>query len=85
MPIVEPEVLMDGDHTMERCEEVTATLLKLVFRELAGHRGQSTQAGRLSGRRDSNPRPSRWQRDALPLRYFRERRHYTERSARIVR
>ena len=23
MPIVEPEVLMDGAHTIERCEEVT--------------------------------------------------------------
>ena len=23
MPIVEPEVLMDGEHTIERCEEVT--------------------------------------------------------------
>ena len=23
VPIVEPEVLMDGDHTIERCEEVT--------------------------------------------------------------
>ena len=23
MPIVEPEVLMDGDHPIERCEEVT--------------------------------------------------------------
>jgi fructose-bisphosphate aldolase class I len=37
-PIVEPEVLMDGNHTIERCEEVTEAMLRLVFRELAGHR-----------------------------------------------
>lgn len=38
VPIVEPEVLMDGDHTLERCEEVTEDMLRLVFRELAPHR-----------------------------------------------
>jgi hypothetical protein len=27
VPIVEPEVLMDGDHSIERCEEVTGTVL----------------------------------------------------------
>jgi fructose-bisphosphate aldolase class I len=31
VPIVEPEVLMDGDHTIERCEEVTDAALELVF------------------------------------------------------
>ncbi len=34
VPIVEPEVLMDGSHTIERCEEVTSKVLGLVFREL---------------------------------------------------
>jgi len=34
VPIVEPEVLMDGDHTIERCEEVTVFVLKMVFQEL---------------------------------------------------
>ena len=38
VPIVEPEVLMDGDHTLERCEEVTEAMLRWVFRELAAHR-----------------------------------------------
>jgi fructose-bisphosphate aldolase class I len=38
VPIVEPEVLMDGDHTIERCEEVTWTMLRIVFRELARNR-----------------------------------------------
>lgn len=31
VPIVEPEVLMDGSHTIERCEEVTAAVLHAVF------------------------------------------------------
>jgi len=34
VPIVEPEVLMDGDHTMERCMEVTTKTLQFVFEEL---------------------------------------------------
>jgi fructose-bisphosphate aldolase class I len=38
VPIVEPEVLMDGDHSIERCAEVTARTLELVFNELADHR-----------------------------------------------
>ena len=31
VPIVEPEVLMDGDHTIERCEQVTEWTLNAVF------------------------------------------------------
>jgi fructose-bisphosphate aldolase class I len=31
VPIVEPEVLMDGSHTIERCEEVTSVVLHAVF------------------------------------------------------
>jgi fructose-bisphosphate aldolase class I len=38
VPIVEPEVLMDGAHTIERCEEVTTEVLSLVFAELTAHR-----------------------------------------------
>ena len=34
VPIVEPEVLMDGDHDQERCETVTTAVLRAVFREL---------------------------------------------------
>jgi len=33
-PIVEPEVLMDGDHTIERCEEVTERTLNAVYEAL---------------------------------------------------
>jgi fructose-bisphosphate aldolase, class I len=31
VPIVEPEVLMDGSHAIERCEEVTGAVLQAVF------------------------------------------------------
>src|SRR3954467_6658492 len=34
VPIVEPEVLMDGDHDMEQCEKVTTWILKETFQEL---------------------------------------------------
>lgn len=34
VPIVEPEVLIDGDHGMEKCYEVTALNLQVVFDEL---------------------------------------------------
>ena len=34
VPIVEPEVLMDGDHSIDRCCEVTEFVLKRVFAEL---------------------------------------------------
>ena len=34
VPIVEPEVLMDGDHDIERCYSVTEWVLKTVFEEL---------------------------------------------------
>ena len=34
VPVVEPEVLMDGAHTMDRCGEVTEEVLRSVFNEL---------------------------------------------------
>jgi fructose-bisphosphate aldolase, class I len=34
VPIIEPEVLMDGDHPIERCEEVTNAALETVFSRL---------------------------------------------------
>ena len=34
VPVVEPEVLMDGEHTLERCFEVTAEVLRTVFSQL---------------------------------------------------
>lgn len=38
VPIVEPEVLMDGDHPLARSEEVTGITLKAVFAGLIDHR-----------------------------------------------
>lgn len=34
VPIVEPEVLMDGDHDIDRCYEVTSRVLNKTFQEL---------------------------------------------------
>jgi len=34
VPIVEPEVMMDGDHTIDRCYEVTVATLQAVYHEL---------------------------------------------------
>ncbi|MEO8231670.1 MAG: class I fructose-bisphosphate aldolase [Ignavibacteriota bacterium] len=34
VPVVEPEVLMDGEHTLERCSEVTEEVLRTVFSQL---------------------------------------------------
>jgi fructose-bisphosphate aldolase, class I len=38
VPIVEPEVLMDGEHSIDRGEEVTSAALRAVFAELLDHR-----------------------------------------------
>jgi fructose-bisphosphate aldolase class I len=37
VPIVEPEVLIDGDHSIERCAEVTEAVLHEVFHALHRH------------------------------------------------
>jgi len=38
VPIVEPEVLLDGDHSLARCAEVTEEVLHAVFHALHRHR-----------------------------------------------
>lgn len=38
VPVVEPEVLMDGAHTLERCSVVTSAVLRAVYDQLARHR-----------------------------------------------
>ena len=62
VPMVEPEVLMDGDHGIERCEEVTRLVLQTVFQELFEQRvalegmilkPNMVISGRKSGRKDS--------------------------------
>jgi fructose-bisphosphate aldolase class I len=38
VPIVEPEVLIDGDHSIERCHDVSEAVLHAVFDALHGHK-----------------------------------------------
>ena len=38
VPVVEPEVLMNGDHTLERCREVTEEVLRTIFNQLNSQR-----------------------------------------------
>ncbi|MEZ5774040.1 MAG: class I fructose-bisphosphate aldolase [Hyphomicrobiaceae bacterium] len=38
VPIVEPEVLMDGDHDIDRCAEVTEAVLADLYGQLHDHR-----------------------------------------------
>jgi fructose-bisphosphate aldolase class I len=38
VPVVEPEVLMDGGHTLGRCREVTEEVLRTVFDQLCTQR-----------------------------------------------
>ncbi len=38
VPVVEPEVLMDGEHSLERCFEATDELLRTVFSQLIAQR-----------------------------------------------
>ncbi len=38
VPVVEPEVLMDGAHPLERCREVTEEVLRMVFNQLSTQR-----------------------------------------------
>ena len=38
VPIVEPEVLIDGNHTLEQCYDASILTLRALFRQLAEHR-----------------------------------------------
>src|ERR1039457_5762613 len=38
VPVVEPEVLMDGDHTLEQCRATTEEVLRTVFNQLNSQR-----------------------------------------------
>jgi fructose-bisphosphate aldolase class I len=37
VPMIEPEVLLDGDHTIERCEEVTEATLRATYAAMAAY------------------------------------------------
>src|SRR4051812_21854096 len=38
VPIVEPEILMDGDHPIEACEEATGRTLDALYKQMVAHR-----------------------------------------------
>lgn len=38
VPIVEPEILMDGDHDLAACESATSRTLRALYEQLAAHR-----------------------------------------------
>merc|ERR1712142_1113478 len=37
VPIVEPEILPDGDHDLDRCQKITETVLSFVYKALQDH------------------------------------------------
>lgn len=37
VPIIEPEILPDGDHDIDRCKMVTEVVLAAVFKALSDH------------------------------------------------
>jgi len=37
VPMIEPEVLLEGNHTVERCEEVTEATLRATYAAMAAH------------------------------------------------
>ena len=37
VPVIEPEVLLDGDHSIERCEEVTEATLRATYAAMSAH------------------------------------------------
>ena len=37
VPIVEPEILIDGDHTLEQCMDVSERVLAAVYKALSDH------------------------------------------------
>ena len=55
VPIVEPEVLMDGPHTLQRCYEVTERTLRRVFAELYEQRVNRVHEPQPVGQRERCP------------------------------
>jgi len=62
VPMVEPEVLMDGDHTIDRCLEVSLSTLREVFAQLARQRvqleGMLLKASMVLSGKDASSRAS---------------------------
>ncbi len=75
VPIVEPEVLMDGSHDIERCFEVTETIQKRVYEELYRQRvfleGTLLKPNMVISGQDAAPRASSQEVARATLRCFR--------------
>ena len=75
VPIVEPEVLMDGSHSIDRCEEVTTEVLKNVFNALFEQEveleGMLLKSGMVLSGSDATEQASPTQISAATLRCFR--------------
>lgn len=76
VPIVEPEVLMDGDHSIQRCYDATHATLREVFRQLAAQRvqldGMLLKANMVLSGKDARDRAPADEVARLSLRCFRE-------------
>lgn len=76
VPIVEPEVLMDGGHTIERCFEVTTKVLKKVFEELKKQKvdlsGMLLKPNMVIAAKDCSTQASPTQVAEMTLRCFKE-------------
>ncbi len=75
VPIVEPEVLMDGPHSLARCEEVTTAVLKNVFNALFEQQveleGMLLKTGMVLSGSDATEQATPAQITAASLRCFR--------------
>jgi fructose-bisphosphate aldolase class 1 len=71
VPIVEPEVLMDGDHTLDRHREISETMIKLTFEALSDFRvqleGMLLKPNMVLPGTESNDRASRRRNGPLPV------------------
>jgi fructose-bisphosphate aldolase class I len=76
VPVVEPEVLMDGNHSLEKCEEVTYKTLKVLFSKLTEHKvdfgGMLLKPNMILSGKESSQKSTQTQVSAATLRCFKE-------------
>ncbi len=76
VPIVEPEVLMDGDHDLARCEEVSGLVLNKVFDELKTYkvdlRGMLLKTNMVIAGKEAKKKSSPEEIAEVTLRHFRK-------------
>ena len=76
VPIIEPEVLLDGDHSVEQCYEVTAKNLDIIFSEFKKREvfipGLILKSSMVLSGKDSKERASKEQVAELTLKCLKE-------------